>query len=341
MVENELSRPLDWRNFSVLNEWHLEVPLELQIILTNLFIDRKSLKNSGDIKTLVSNKLFRIFSLLESGLSVYNNNFYGVIQKLNTEELMVNYHSVSTVFNITSQSRITRGQTFANEWLQRRADEDLVYFETFLKKYPLVYKSTDDQETTKMVSMRDCLAVLYLDNLVRLRRHGDADRGSTKTSQLCTLPLTVKGLQRDSLWVSSWHLQNYQIEDGQCSCLEVCKLLKVDHYLLTECTENEAKSKLKFGMQVLFGIGFFVTELRSLVTEYLTMQNNENIYNGIQIDGVNEPLMSTSMNETLPLTMEDLERIAEIEREQASDIDSDQQSILSEVEELSHVHIYK
>ena len=345
-VEKELSRPLDWRNFSVLNEWYLEVPLELQIILTNLFINKSSLRHSDDVKTFVSNKLFRLFSILENGLSVYNKNFYGVIQQLNTEELIVNYHTVSTVFNITGQSCITRGLTFANEWLQRRADEDLVYFETFLKKYHLNYKSSDGQETTKLVSMRDCLAILFLDNLVRLRRHGDADRSSTKTSQLCTLPLTVKGLPRDSFLISSWHLQDCTRVGSQCSCLEVCKLSKADLNLLTDSTEAEAASKMKFETQVLFGIGFFVTELRSLVAEYLTVQNNEIIHTGIGIEELNQSLMSISINETLPLTTEDLERIAEIERKQLSDIDSeignsedDNHSLLPEVGELSQSFI--
>ena len=347
LVENELSRPLDWSNFSVLNEWYLEVPLELQIILTNLFINKASLKKSDDIKALISNKLFRLFSLLENGISILNKNFYGVIQQLNTEELIVNYHSVSTVFNITGQSSITRGQTFANEWLQRRADEDLVYFETFLKKYPLKYKLTSNQEAIQLVSMRDCLAVLYLDNLVRLRKHGDADRSSTKTSQLCTLPLTVKGLPRDSLLVSSWHLQDCQAADKQCSCLEVHKLSKADHNLLTECTEIETAVNMKFQIQALFGIGFFVTELRNLVTEHLTMQNSVIIDRLTQSDDINQPFLSISMNETLPLTIEDLERIAEMEREQSSDPESetwqsdmaDKPGILSEVEELSQSFI--
>ena len=70
---------------------------------------------------------------------------------------------------------------------------------------------------------------------------------------------------------------------------------------------------MKFETQVLFGIGFFVTELRSLVAEYLTVQNNEIIDTGIEIEELNQSLMSISINETLPLTTEDLERIAEIE----------------------------
>ena len=82
--------------------------------LNNLFINKASLKMSDDVKALISNKLFRLFSLLENDISILNKNFYGVIQQLNTEELIVNYHLVSIVFNITGQSSITRGQTFAN-----------------------------------------------------------------------------------------------------------------------------------------------------------------------------------------------------------------------------------
>ena len=80
---------------------------------------------------------------------------------------------------------------------------------------------------------------------------------------------------------------------------------------------------MKFKIQALFGIGFFVTELRNLVTEHLTMQNSAIIGRWTQSDDVNQPFLSISMNETLPLTIEDLERIAEMEREQSSDPESE------------------
>ena len=147
-------------------------------------------------------------------------------------------------------------------------------FETFLKKYPLVYKSSEDNEndkSSKLVCIRDCLPIFYLDNLVRLRRHGDPARSTYQTEQLCTLPLTIKGLPKDSAIVSSWHLRDCDSAEN-CSCMEETELSKTEQHLLTEYTD-EAIMKCK--LQATFGIGFITQELRNLVTECLDINSRK------------------------------------------------------------------
>ena len=143
-----ISAPLDWRKFDLFREWYLEVPLELQIILFNIFINRKSLCKTEISNSYVQSKLPKLYALLELGLLIYNKNYYGINQRLNTEELIVNYHAVSTVFSITAQCGATHSQKFANNWLQQRADTDQIFYETFLKKYSICYQARgEDHES--------------------------------------------------------------------------------------------------------------------------------------------------------------------------------------------------
>ena len=122
-----LSIPLDWRNFDLLKEWYLEVPLDIQIVLTSLFINKISLRQADNRTRYLTSKLSRLYSL-ESGLALHNKNFFGIIQQFNTEELIVNYHAISTVFGITSQNGVTNSLSYASEWLQERADAGKTYF---------------------------------------------------------------------------------------------------------------------------------------------------------------------------------------------------------------------
>ena len=127
-ISNELAKTLNWRQFELLTKWFLEVPLELQIILTNIFVNKTSIRQSELTKPLITSKLSRLYGLLEFGLNIYNRNYYGIIQQQNTEELIVNYHAISTVFGIITQSGITHSRSFASKWLLQRADTYQVYF---------------------------------------------------------------------------------------------------------------------------------------------------------------------------------------------------------------------
>lgn len=84
------------------------------------------------------------------------------------------------------------------------------------------------------------LPILYLDNLVRLSVHSDPDPGKNRTSQICTLPITVKGLPKDSIITKSWHLDECEMDEN-CSCKNQLILGKDHHELLLEYTDSEEK----------------------------------------------------------------------------------------------------
>lgn len=108
--ESSLYMLLDWRSFGLIQEWHLEVPLLLQTLMGGMFINTESVKRSDRPQALIDAKLARLYSLTDIGLNILNRNHSGIIQQLNTEDLIINYHSLATVFGITSEAGISRSQ---------------------------------------------------------------------------------------------------------------------------------------------------------------------------------------------------------------------------------------
>ena len=98
-----LNNPLDWRNLNIQREWVLNVPLEIQELFLTLFVNSDSARRSDNVMTFLRSKLTKLFLLFDAGLNTFNRLYSGILQKINTEELIVNYHSISTVFDITSQ----------------------------------------------------------------------------------------------------------------------------------------------------------------------------------------------------------------------------------------------
>ncbi|CAC5403426.1 unnamed protein product [Mytilus coruscus] len=251
-IAGYIDRPLNWRQFDLLKEWYVEVPLEFQIILGSLFINKESFRRSDKGDSYLYSKIGRLYALLDSGLNILNRNYNGIVQQLNTEELFFNYHSISTVISVTGQSGTTRSLKSASRWLQSLADVDKRYYETLLKKYPLQYTTINDELSTRQVCMRDCHAILYLDNLVRLGVHADPDPGKNRTSQICTLPITIKGLPKDSWIVETWHDKDCT-GGNDCQCFERKQLDKDDHNLFFNCTKDEQIALYKLNIQTSFG----------------------------------------------------------------------------------------
>ena len=189
-VASFIHKPLDWKHFDLINEWYLEVPLEFQTVFDNWFINKDTLRKSDCSESYVLNRISKLYSLLDSTLNIHNRKYFGILQELNTQELIVNYHSISTIFDITSQN----GLKSATKWLQSRSDEDKRYYDAYLKHYPLEFENQNGLLQTD-TCMRDCHFIFYLDNLVRWSHHGDPDPGKKRTSQICTLPITLKGIQ--------------------------------------------------------------------------------------------------------------------------------------------------
>ncbi|CAG2244898.1 unnamed protein product [Mytilus edulis] len=160
---------------------------------------------------------------------------------MNTEELIVNYHSISTVFDVTTQSGITKSLKSATRWLQARSDLDKRYYDAYLKQYPLEHKDPQGEVSKMEVCMRDCYNIVYLDNLVRWSIHADPDPGKNRTSQICTLPITIKGLPKQSYIIKSWHQQDCDLLVN-CNCMQQIKLGKDQCKLLLEYEDKEKEA---------------------------------------------------------------------------------------------------
>ena len=116
----------------------------------------------------------------------------------------MNYHSVNKVFSITASTGTTLSLNAAERNLKTKSSSDKCYYNTYLRKYELEY---DSQGGTKQgfVSLRDCFLVFMMDNLVRLKYHSDPNPGENRSMQICTLPLTLKGVPKDASVVETWH----------------------------------------------------------------------------------------------------------------------------------------
>ncbi|KAL3857584.1 hypothetical protein ACJMK2_012233 [Sinanodonta woodiana] len=82
----------------------------------------------------------------------------------------------------------------------------------------MLHKSvTSVDSDLNLVSLRECHLVLFLDNLVRLQKRADPDHGSRHSTQICTLPITVKKLPKDNEVTLDWHLEECEGDPKCCS----------------------------------------------------------------------------------------------------------------------------
>ena len=120
---------LDWRSLDLLNEHRTHIPVFLQIIL-EVFINKVSLSQAADKHKFVKSKISRLYCVYDNLLNLLNRNYTGILQELNTDELVYNYHNVGTVFQVTSHGGITSSIKTAEKRLNIQADNDLTYYIT-------------------------------------------------------------------------------------------------------------------------------------------------------------------------------------------------------------------
>jgi hypothetical protein len=140
----------------------------MQLFLEN-FINKRSIYNCpiNDRPTFVKGKLERLYQVQDALLNTFNKRHVGIIQQAHTEELLLNYHSISNIFSVTNSSGTTVSLKAAEIALKTKADSELCYYNTYVKKYPLTYTTIDGKCLTKHVSIRhDCYLILMIDNLV-------------------------------------------------------------------------------------------------------------------------------------------------------------------------------
>jgi hypothetical protein len=89
----------------------------------------------------------------------------GILQEANTDELIVGYRSVDTVFQVTFSLGASQSLSRAEKSLKERNITDDLYYDAYLKPYSTTYTTTAGQ-VTKDVRMRDCHVILMVNNLV-------------------------------------------------------------------------------------------------------------------------------------------------------------------------------
>ena len=211
-----LPKPLGVETFSLLQEWCLDVPLDLQIFFET-FINKESMWHTSDKKSFLYSKIETLYSVYDILLNTFNRNYFGVLQQANTDELAMHYHSISTVFSITRNAGMSASLDAAEKKIKTRTVDDLCYYNTYLKKFPMTYNTSCGQ-TEKKVSLRDCHLILMIDNLVRISTLTDPFPGTDKTGQICTLPITIQGLPIDSAETDNWHNPEVCDKSQCCPC---------------------------------------------------------------------------------------------------------------------------
>ena len=207
------------QTFDILTEWYIETPLIFQILLTT-FINPSSMQRTENKKEFLKAKFSRLYQQYDTLLNVYNRKYCGILQDRNTQELSMHYQSINSVFNITSGSGITQSLNVAENKLKRKAHNELTYYNTFLRRHPMTYNSVSGLITRKLC-IRDCILILMMDNLVRLKKLTDPNPGESRSLQMCTLPITLKGVPQNAIDVDQWHDSSCDANTNDTDC--ICK----------------------------------------------------------------------------------------------------------------------
>ena len=207
--------PLLFKSFNIEHEWAVHTPLPVQILM-EAYINPSTIKE-GKVSEIIPKKLRKLYFTFDILLNVFNKKHVGLLQEKNTFEMIMGNKSVSTVFNITASSGATMSLKVAEVKLKTKADKDMCYFNTYLRYHEMKYASVAGPKEGQ-VRIQDCpVLCLLLDNLVRLRYHSDPKPGEHRSQQICTLPITVKGVPADDEQLASWHIPDCDTI-GNCVC---------------------------------------------------------------------------------------------------------------------------
>ncbi|CAC5410191.1 unnamed protein product [Mytilus coruscus] len=107
--EKHLNYPLNVYSFDITKEWTIFMPLPLRLFFEKIF----SKKRIQTHETKVS-KLSSLYCLTEALFNIKNKHYHGITQDVNTDELLIHYHNVSSVFEVTSHVGLTQSQKDRN-----------------------------------------------------------------------------------------------------------------------------------------------------------------------------------------------------------------------------------
>ena len=246
-----LPKPLDMNSFALLQEWVMDVPLTIQLLLESS-ISMKSFKDSSDKSGFLQPRLTKLYIVYDTMLNILNRKYTGLLQEANTLELIMHSKSLDTVFQVASNAGIAMSSSSAYSYLKNNTVDDALYYNTYLQGQPLTYKRNGCQVTDD-ICLRECIIILMVDNLVRLKFTDDPNPGENRSKQINTLPITIQGIPRDSDEVASWHLQNC---DGspQCPCKNNTELTSsaLEPLMVTLLSDEEVALK-KFSKLCTWG----------------------------------------------------------------------------------------
>ncbi|MEW8547362.1 MAG: hypothetical protein AB2693_27960, partial [Candidatus Thiodiazotropha sp.] len=248
--------PSHWSELDIRKEWALHLPLEIQTLFEG-YINQDYLQrypSRNDISRYIKRKIVTLYSTNDCLLNVTNRKYVGILQEMNTFELAFIHHNIGAMFEITLQTGISQSLKTAERRLKTSADKEFCYFKTYVKKYPMSYEITAGHIQTE-VSLRQCYNILGMDNLVRLTMKSDPLPSEGRTNQVCTLPITVKGLPKNHVVCDSWHcpLTCDQTSDI-CNCKLEVSLTKDDAQMcLFTLHENEKVLCDRFRRFITFG----------------------------------------------------------------------------------------
>ena len=87
--KTKLPAPLTLKQFNIITEWHLDVPIEIQLFL-GTFLSTDALMKSSDVQGYLRQKLEKWFTLYDGLL----NTCIGIFQQAHTDELLYDYRSI-------------------------------------------------------------------------------------------------------------------------------------------------------------------------------------------------------------------------------------------------------
>jgi hypothetical protein len=178
--DDVIAKPLNMKSVDTVTECTLNVPILSQLFLES-FINRKSVRRSENLDQFILSKLKKLYGHYDSHLNLLNKNYIGLLQDINSQELAMNYHSINTVFSVTSASGATLSLNEAEQRMKEKANSDYCYYNTYLKKREVIYETVSGVKK-EQINIRNCILVLMMDNLVRLKYHKDPDLRTRRKS---------------------------------------------------------------------------------------------------------------------------------------------------------------
>ncbi|CAC5399884.1 unnamed protein product [Mytilus coruscus] len=238
--QEKMIKPLHWKSFNIIQEWTMDVPLDVQILLET-FLNHNSLNRSNEIETLITSKLKKLYGIYDTLLNVYNRNYCGILQELNTQELSMNYQSIGTAFSIASSSGATLSLNAAEKKIKEKASSEMCYFNTYVRRYQLEYNT---------------VAGCVKNYVIRLKHHTDPNPGESRSMQICTLPITLRGVPKDHIDVQqTWHTDHQCDQSDDCKCRQETKLFKEDvHTSLLSLSVEEDNCMKQFRSMMTWGL---------------------------------------------------------------------------------------